>query len=160
VEVANVNILAAFVFGALSFLSPCVLPLLPGYLSMMSGYSAAELSEGKTSMGRMLRVTLLFVGGFTLVFIVLGATATSLGQSLLREQDTILAVAGWVVVAFGVFIAVSALWNPRLLGPLMRERRLEVRPSRLGPWAPPHLPIGFRCQWPTRYSIRTRPVAR
>jgi len=147
VEVANVNILAAFVFGALSFLSPCVLPLLPGYLSMMSGYSAAELSEGKTSMGRMLRVTLLFVGGFTLVFIVLGATATSLGRSLLREQDTILAVAGWVVVAFGVFIAVSALWNPRLLGPLMRERRLEVRPSRLGPWAPPVMGVAFGFGW-------------
>jgi cytochrome c-type biogenesis protein len=147
VEVANVNVLAAFVFGALSFLSPCVLPLLPGYLSMMSGYSAAELSEGKTSMGRMLRVTLLFVGGFTLVFIVLGATATSLGRSLLREQDTILAVAGWVVVAFGVFIAVSALWNPRLLGPLMRERRLDVRPSRLGPWAPPVMGVAFGFGW-------------
>jgi cytochrome c-type biogenesis protein len=147
VEVANVNVLAAFVFGALSFLSPCVLPLLPGYLSMMSGYSAADLSEGKTSLGRMLRVTVLFVAGFTVVFVVLGATATSLGRSLLRQQDTILAVAGWVVVAFGVFIAVSALWNPRLLGPLMRERRVEVRPSRLGPWAPPVMGVAFGFGW-------------
>src|SRR3989304_8856832 len=82
VEIASVNVFAAFVFGALSFLSPCVLPLLPGYLSMMSGYSASELSEGKTSMGRMLRVTLLFVGGVPLGFIVLAATPTSLGPPL------------------------------------------------------------------------------
>jgi len=85
VGVESVNVFAAFIFGMLSFLSPCVLPLLPGYMSMMSGYSAADLAEGKPSTARMLRVTLLFVGGFTTVFVALGATATSLGSSLLRN---------------------------------------------------------------------------
>ena len=146
-EIAGVNILAAFVFGALSFLSPCVLPLLPGYLSMMSGYSAADLADGRASTGRMLRVTLLFVLGFTIVFVLLGATATAVGRSLLRQSGTITTVAGWFIVAFGVFIAVSALWNPRLLGPLMRERRLEVRPSRLGAWAPPVMGVAFGFGW-------------
>ncbi|HEX5631022.1 MAG TPA: cytochrome c biogenesis protein CcdA [Acidimicrobiia bacterium] len=146
-EIAGVNIVAAFVFGALSFLSPCVLPLLPGYLSMMSGYSASELSTGQAAMGRMLRVTLLFVAGFTIVFVILGATATSIGRSLLRESGTITTIAGWVIIGFGLFIAVSAIWNPRLLGPLMREKRLEVRPSRLGGWAPPVMGVAFGFGW-------------
>ncbi len=146
-DIASVNVLAAFVFGMLSFLSPCVLPLLPGYVSMMSGYSAADLADGKASMGRMLRVTLLFVAGFTAVFVALGATATSLGKTLLRNQESITTVAGWLVVVFGVFIAVSAVWNPRLLNPFMRERRLEVRPSRLGEWAPPVMGVAFGFGW-------------
>lgn len=159
-EIASVNVIAAFVFGALSFLSPCVLPLLPGYLSMMSGYSAADLAAGKANSRRMLRVTLLFVAGFTLVFVTLGATATSLGRTLLRHQDTITTVAGWLVVVFGLFIAVSALWNPKMLGPFMRERRLDVRPSRLGAWAPPVMGIAFGFGWtpcigPTLAAILT-----
>jgi len=159
-EIASVNVLAAFVFGALSFLSPCVLPLLPGYLSMMSGYSAAELAEGKASARRMVRVTLLFVAGFTAVFVALGATATSIGRTLLRNQNTITTVAGWLIVVFGVFIAVSALWNPRMLLPIMRERRLDVRPSRLGAWAPPVMGIAFGFGWtpcigPTLAAILT-----
>ncbi|MEK7252082.1 MAG: cytochrome c biogenesis protein CcdA [Actinomycetota bacterium] len=146
-DIASVNILAAFVFGMLSFLSPCVLPLLPGYMSMMSGYSASDLAEGKATVGRMLGVTLLFVAGFTAVFVTLGATATSLGKTLLRNQGAITTIAGWVVVAFGLFIAVSAVWSPKLLNPFMRQRRLEVRPSRLGAWAPPVMGVAFGFGW-------------
>jgi cytochrome c-type biogenesis protein len=160
VEVESVNIIAAFVFGMLSFLSPCVLPLLPGYLSMMSGYSAADLAEGKSSTGRMLRVTLLFVAGFTAVFVALGATATSIGSTLLRNSNTITVWAGWIVIAMGLFIAVSAIWNPALLMPMMRERRVEVRPSRLGIWAPPVMGAAFGFGWtpcigPTLAAILT-----
>ena len=79
----------AFVFGALSFLSPCVLPLLPGYLTMMSGYSSQDLAEGEVSSRRMLRVSLLFVAGFTAVFVALGATATSLAGTLNRNTSVI-----------------------------------------------------------------------
>ena len=146
-EVGSVNVIAAFVFGALSFLSPCVLPLLPGYLSMMSGYSAADLADGKVSTRRMLKMTLLFVAGFTAVFVALGATATSLRGLLVRNESAILTVAGWIVVAMGLFIAASALWNPRLLMPFMRERRVEVRPSRLGPWAAPVMGAAFGFGW-------------
>ena len=158
--VESVNILAAFTFGMLSFLSPCVLPLLPGYLSMMSGYSAADLAEGRSSTGRMLRVTVLFVAGFTAVFVTLGATATSIGSSLLRNSATITVWAGWIVVFMGVFIAVSAVWNPTLLMPMMRERRVEVRPSRLGAWAPPVMGAAFGFGWtpcigPTLAAILT-----
>lgn len=146
-EIASVNVFAALFFGTLSFLSPCVLPLLPGYLSMMSGYSAAEMSEGNVSTIRMVRVTLLFVVGFTSVFVLLGATATGIGRTFLRNQDTITRFAGFLVIGFGLFIAVSALWNPKLLMPFMRERRLEVRPSRLGAWAPPAMGAAFGFGW-------------
>lgn len=141
------SIASAFVFGALSFISPCVLPLLPGYLSLMSGYSVADLQEGNASVGRMFRVTLLFVGGFTLVFVAGGAAATSLGGFLARNQSTTTQVAGWLIIAFGVLIVMLALSNSRFLNVFNRERRLEVRPSRLGGWAPPVMGVAFGFGW-------------
>jgi cytochrome c-type biogenesis protein len=142
-----VSLMAAFAFGALSFLSPCVLPLLPGYLSLMSGYSAADLAEGTARRGRLLRAALLFVAGFTVVFVLLGAAATSVGRVLLRNQEAFTRAAGWLVVAMGLFLAVTAVWAPRFLLPFMRERRLEVRPSRLGAWAPPLMGAAFGFGW-------------
>jgi cytochrome c-type biogenesis protein len=159
-EIASVNILVAFVFGALSFLSPCVLPLLPGYLSMMSGYSVGDIEEGKVSTRRMLRVTLLFVAGFTAVFVALGATATTIGSALLRNVPELTRVAGWLVVAMGILMIVTALWTPRLMMPFMRDRRVDVRPSRLGGWAPPVMGAAFGFAWtpcigPTLAAILT-----
>ncbi len=142
-----ISVVAAFSFGALSFVSPCVLPLLPGYLSMMSGYSAAELNEGTVSTRRMLRVTLLFVGGFTVVFVALGATATTLGRTLLRNESALTTIGGWLVIAMGLFLAVTAVWTPRFMMPLLRERRVDVRPSRLGSWAPPLMGAAFGFGW-------------
>ena len=84
----EVTYVGALVAGLISFLSPCVLPLLPGYLSLMSGYSVADLQEGDASSARMLRVTLLFVAGFTVVFVAIGASATSLSGLLARNQNT------------------------------------------------------------------------
>ncbi len=141
------SLLVAFAFGALSFVSPCVLPLLPGYLSMMSGYSAQELSEGQASTARMLRVTLLFIAGFTAVFVALGAGATSLGGFLLENQVTAVRIAGWLIVAMGIFIALTAIWSPTWMIPILRERRVEVSPSKLGAWAPPLMGAAFGFGW-------------
>ncbi|MDH3500483.1 MAG: cytochrome c biogenesis protein CcdA [Acidimicrobiia bacterium] len=143
----EVSIITAFVFGAISFVSPCVLPLLPGYLSLMSGYSVSDLQAGNASAVRMLRVTLLFVAGFTVVFVALGASATSLGRWLISNQRVATTVAGWVVVVFGILIVILALWNSPALSWMMRERRVEVRPSKLGPWAPPLMGIAFGFGW-------------
>ncbi len=143
----EVSIITAFIFGAISFVSPCVLPLLPGYLSLMSGYSVADLQSGEASSSRMVRVTLLFVAGFTIVFVALGASATGLGRWLIRNQTTATAVAGWVVVVFGLLIVAMAVSNSPLLGWLTRERRMDVRPSKLGAWAPPVMGIAFGFGW-------------
>lgn len=139
--------LSAFVFGALSFASPCVLPLLPGYLALMSGYSAAELQAGKASVLRMVRVTALFVAGFTLVFVALGAGATSVSGLLLRNRILVSRVAGSLIILFGLLILVMAFSSSPRLGFLYRERRLEVKPSRLGGWAPPLMGMAFGFGW-------------
>lgn len=150
-EITSLNffsLLAAFGFGALAFLSPCVLPLLPGYLSMMSGYSAMDISEGKAGTRRMLRVTLLFVAGFAVVFVALGAAAGTIGGNLFtRNKETFTTVGGWVVIAMGLFLAVTAVWTPRFFVPFLQERRVEVRPSRLGAWAPPVMGAAFGFAW-------------
>jgi cytochrome c-type biogenesis protein len=144
--VADPTLLAAILAGAASFLSPCVLPLLPGYLSLMSGYSTRELAEGDVSMWRVARATGLFVLGFSLVFVVLfGAAASSLGRALSGHVFTV--VAGWVIVVMGVFIVVTSVWNPRFLLPFMKDRRKEVRPSRLGVFAPPVMGMAFAFGW-------------
>jgi cytochrome c-type biogenesis protein len=143
----EVGIITAFIFGAISFVSPCVLPLLPGYLSLMSGYSVADLEAGNASMGRMLRVTMLFVLGFTAVFVAAGASATFIGSWLNRNQRMTELVAGWLIIAFGVLIVALAVSNSPALAFFMRERRVDVKPSRLGAFAPPVMGAAFAFGW-------------
>ncbi len=137
----------AFGAGVISFISPCVLPLLPGYLSMMSGYSADQLESGDVSTGRMTRVILLFIAGFTVVFAGLGAAASGLGQLLTRNLSALTRVAGLVIVVFGILMVAMAVSSRGALGTLNRERRVDVRPSRLGKWAPPVMGAAFAFGW-------------
>jgi cytochrome c-type biogenesis protein len=137
--------LLAFAGGMLSFLSPCVLPLVPGYLSLMSGVSVTELSAGTTTavdLRRLLRSTLLFVAGFTLVFIALGAGASAIGQALLRHKQGLTQISGVLVVAMGLFVAGFVV-----PATLQRERRLQVLPSQLGVYAPPLMGMAFAFGW-------------
>ncbi|HEX2038889.1 MAG TPA: cytochrome c biogenesis protein CcdA [Acidimicrobiales bacterium] len=129
----------AFAAGMLSFLSPCVLPMVPGYLSLMSGVS---VTGEEADPRRVLRATLLFVAGFTVVFTALGATATALGRVLVENQTTLNRVAGAVVIVMGLFLA--GLFSPRLL---QRERRFHVLPSKLGVFAPPVMGMAFAFGW-------------
>ena len=140
------NIVAALLAGAASFLSPCVLPLLPGYVSLMSGYDMQELSEGNVSMKRVVGRTALFVLGFTTVFVALGATATSLSGFL--SQSIFTTIAGWVIVAMGLFIAITAVWTPSWLMPVMKDRRMESsRARRFGLAGPPVMGAAFAFGW-------------
>jgi cytochrome c-type biogenesis protein len=135
--------LAAFGGGMLSFISPCVLPLVPGYLSLMSGVGTAQLAGAtRADTRRLLVSTLLFVAGFTLVFTAFGAGASALGQAL-REQKVVLTrVSGVVVILMGLFLA--GFVAPALLE---RERRFQVSPARLGNWAPPVMGMAFAFGW-------------
>ena len=150
-DFTNLGLLAqlAFAFGGgvIAFLSPCVLPLVPGYLGLMSGYSVADLQSGDASRVRMLRVTTLFVLGFTVVFVASGAFATSISGILARNQTLTERIAGGVVIAFGLLMIGMAFSNRGLFGAMSRERRVDVRPSRLGAFAPPVMGAAFGFGW-------------
>ncbi len=133
----------AFGAGALSFLSPCVLPLVPGYLSLVSGVSATELAVAtKVDQRRILRSILLFIAGYALVFTAVGATASALGAVLADHRPSIDRVSGVAIIVMGLFLA--GLVSPRFM---QRERRAHVSPSALGSWAPPVMGMAFAFGW-------------
>jgi cytochrome c-type biogenesis protein len=205
------GLLVAFGAGMLSFLSPCVLPLVPAYVSMVSGLSAAELrdlrppagsppapvatevavpaamevalagapsptgataaapgaastpAEGVTSgavarpqgltpeerrrlRGHLVRAILAFIAGFTVVFTILGASASALGRLFLTHQRSLDRASGILIVVFGALLVVMAS-GVRVPLPLAGERRFHVRPSTLGVWAPPVLGMAFAFAW-------------
>lgn len=141
------QLIIAFGGGVISFLSPCVLPLLPGYLSMMSGYSVDALQSGEVSTRRLLSVIALFIAGFTIVFAAFGATATTLGRFLASNLNLASRVAGVVIAVFGLVLVYLAWSSRAALGPLGRDYRPVVRPSRLGRWAPPVMGAAFAFGW-------------
>ncbi|MGA8222035.1 MAG: cytochrome c biogenesis CcdA family protein [Candidatus Acidiferrales bacterium] len=100
----EVSIFAAFVAGLVSFLSPCVLPLVPGYISMLSGIGVEQLKEGKTPRGGLLKSALAFVFGFSIVFIAFGASASAVGAFLLRNRSLLAPLAGAMIVLFGLHL--------------------------------------------------------
>jgi len=133
----------AFGAGTASFLSPCVLPLVPGYLSLMSGVSSTELSVAtRTEQSKLLRSTLLFVAGFTAVFVALGATASTIGHLLKDHQSGLNQVAGAAIIVMGILLA--GVVTPAFL---QQERRFHVLPSELGPWAAPVMGMAFAFGW-------------
>lgn len=141
------NLIAAFGWGALSFLSPCVLPLVPGYLSLMSGYSLQEMSDGTASSRRVTKRTALFVLGFSIVFMATGAAATKVARFILESRSTFETVAGWFIVLMGLFIAFTAVWQPSFTLPMLKERRFEMRTDRLGPAGPVLMGSAFAVGW-------------
>jgi cytochrome c-type biogenesis protein len=158
------GVLVAFGAGILSFVSPCVLPLVPGYVSMVSGLSAAELSAGgpdgatpSAALRPVLRGIGLFVAGFTLVFVALGATASTIGQVLKNNRIELIYVSGAVIVLLGVVMVLSALptrvWahsgsgTVGVVSRLTGEHRFDVRPSKLGVWAAPVMGMAFAFAW-------------
>ena len=112
--------IAAFVAGLVSFLSPCVLPLVPGYVSLISGVGVEEL---KTHESQLLRKMMLnsvsFILGFSVVFITLGAISTEVGQLLARYKSTLAQVAGVVIILFGLHLTgifrINALYADKRL---------------------------------------------
>ncbi len=98
--------IAAFVAGVVSFLSPCVLPLVPGYVSLISGVGVEELKGQDASLLRKVMLnSLAFILGFSIVFITLGAISTGIGQAAARYKSTLAEIAGVVIILFGLHLA-------------------------------------------------------
>jgi cytochrome c-type biogenesis protein len=124
----ELSIPIAFVAGIASFLSPCVLPLVPGYISMLSGASIEELKGDASGdlFQRVFRNSLAFVAGFSVVFVALGASATWVGQFLRAHQSVFNMIAGALIILFGLHL--TGLVKIPLL---YREARLDAgKPKR------------------------------
>ena len=106
----DTTIFAAFGVGFLSFVSPCVLPLVPGYLSAISGVSYGEMEAGQ-SRWKVLGPALLFCLSFTAMFVALGMTATGLGQTLQENRTIMRQISGVVIIALGAFF-IATLFIP------------------------------------------------
>ncbi len=139
--------LVAFGGGIISFLSPCVLPLVPAYLSVVTGLDVAELKGGNLSLARTtrtLRTTLLFIVGFSAVFIVLGLAATSVGKVLYSDRIALTRISGIILIAMGGFLLASQhLRIPRLYS----EKRYWPKSGAMGPVAAPVAGMAFAFGW-------------
>jgi cytochrome c-type biogenesis protein len=124
-EPAALGLLVAFAAGLLSFLSPCVLPLVPSYLGFLTGMTLPEVEQRRRVA---LIHAILFVAGFSLVFILLGATATALGRTLNYYQVWVQRIGGALIVGFGL-ICLGLIRSPGLY----QERRLQLE----------HKPVGY-----------------
>src|ERR1700755_98886 len=98
---ADTTVIAAFAVGFVSFISPCVLPLVPGYLSAVSGVSIADMRSGERSVGAILWPAAIFCLSFTIMFVALGMTATGIGSTLRDSKQTLRPAAGVAVLSRG-----------------------------------------------------------
>lgn len=127
----DVGIGAALLAGLLSFVSPCVLPIVPPYLAYLAGISFSELQAGddvdRATRRRIVLASLAFVCGFTVVFVALGATASIIGQSLARHFSTLSVIAGALIIIMGLHF--MGLFRISLL---YREARVDVQRKPAG----------------------------
>ena len=139
----DVDFVTAFAAGALSFLSPCVLPLVPAYLCYMAGVTVDDFRQdeaGSASRAKLLKASLLFVLGFGTVFVALGAGASTVGQFLRSWQNEIAVVAGLLIIAMGLnFLGVFKI------GLLSREARFQANGG--GPLAAYVMGLAFAFGW-------------
>lgn len=143
--------LVAFLAGIVSFLSPCVLPLLPGYLSYISGLGAEEMRSGENT-GVLVATSALFVLGFALVFVALGATASYIGAALAPYRDLLTRIAGGFIIVMAL-IMIGLVRLPLLY----QEKRFHIGRD-LGVWSAFPIGMAFAFGWtpcigPTLSSI-------
>src|SRR5579864_6237112 len=133
---------AALCAGVVSFLSPCVLPLVPGYLSMISGVGAYELRDGHAARTAVLWYALVFVLGFSLVFVSFGAIASSIGQLLARHIALLSQVAGVIIIVFGLHLTrlMPLKW-------LYANQQLDALFRNKGPWGAFLIGLAFGFGW-------------
>ncbi len=143
-ESNNVSIVIAFVAGLLSFVSPCVLPLIPSYITYITGLSFEDFKEENKAAVRRLTIvhSLIFIAGFTMVFVALGASATSIGNIFSRYKETIRIAGGIIVIIFGIHIA--GLINLKFLE---SEKKVRLKNKPAGYFGTLLVGITFGAGW-------------
>src|SRR3954471_23863055 len=139
---ADTTVIAAFAVGFISFVSPCVLPLVPGYLSAVSGVSIADMRSGEHKLSAILWPAAIFCLSFTIMFVALGMTATSIGSSLRDSKQTLDRIAGFLIVAMGGFFVLTP-FVPRL----NKEWRPDALIRRAGTGGPIIAGLAFAVAW-------------
>jgi cytochrome c-type biogenesis protein len=137
----DTTVFAAFGVGVVSFISPCVLPLVPGYLSAISGLEFAEIEAGK-SRGKVLLPAIIFCLSFTAMFVALGMTATGLGETLGQNRETLREISGVLLVLMGLFF-IGTIFLPLL----NREWRPETLMRRVATGGPVLAGFAFAVAW-------------
>ena len=122
----SIGLAGVFLAGTISFLSPCVLPLVPGYLSFITGMSLEDLRTGVDRRAALIH-SLLFVSGFTLIFVLMGASASFLGQFFRAYDVWIARIGGVIIIVLGLYLA-----GVLRLTPLDRERRVHLNDKPVG----------------------------
>lgn len=135
--------IAAFLAGLVSFLSPCVLPLVPGYVSLISGVGVEELKLQETNVLRKVMLnSIAFIIGFSIVFVTLGALSTALGQLAIQYKSTIARVAGVIIIVFGLHLTgifrINALYS---------DKRLHAVKGGSTPWGAFVIGFAFAFGW-------------
>jgi len=138
---SSTTVFAAFGAGFLSFVSPCVLPLVPGYLSAISGVAFADIQEGRKKT-HVLIPALIFCASFSVMFILLGMTATGIGQSLQDNRALLRQISGLIIIGMGVFF-IATLFVPVL----NREWRPESLLKRAQTGGPILAGLAFAVAW-------------
>jgi cytochrome c-type biogenesis protein len=140
-EGVDATVFAAFAVGFISFISPCVLPLVPGYLSTISGVSFADIQEGE-GRAKVLGPAILFCLSFTAMFVALGMTATGLGQTLQDHRAVLRQISGVIIALLGVLF-IATLFVPKL----NREWRPEELMRRAHTGGPIVAGLAFAVAW-------------
>jgi cytochrome c-type biogenesis protein len=137
----EVGIAFSFLAGLLSFLSPCVLPLVPSYLTFVTGMSLEDLEQGVNRRATFIH-SVLFVTGFSAIFIVLGAAASFLGQFFEYWDEWITRIGGVVIILLGLHLAGAFRWAP-----LLRERRVHLADKPAGYIGTVGVGMAFAAGW-------------
>ena len=135
----SVGILVAFSAGVLSFLSPCVLPLVPSYISFITGFSLDELGNRRQSA---IVHAALFVTGFTVIFMMLGASATAIGLAVQVNQVWLERAGGVLIIVFGLYMLGAFNW-----GFMARERRVHLQDKPVGYLGSVLVGVAFGAGW-------------
>ena len=141
----ELSILIVFIAGLLSFLSPCVLPIIPGYIAFVSGLSIADMTGNDVAdkkMASAMLSSLMFVFGFSAVFVVLGASATWLGAFLTQRLPLLISIAGVVIIIFG--LQQIGLFK---FGFMLSTKQIDLPAEKLGAFKAPLLGAAFAFGW-------------
>jgi cytochrome c-type biogenesis protein len=140
----RVSLISAFVAGVASFISPCVLPLVPGYISFISGVSLDRLRQEQTESTRrsVILASLIFIAGFSTIFILLGASATYAGRFLLQNKILFNRIAGVLIIIFGLHVA--GLFQIKFLN---YEKRFNMNRKPVGVLSAFFVGLAFAAGW-------------